>query len=70
VTTISSEPATTGVSATSSLEGVSGDDQAMRAWAEALVARARRPGRPGGWLSTGWPGRTAQHLSSVMAGCP
>src|SRR6516165_11191805 len=28
----------------SSLEGVSGDDQAMRAWAEELVARARSEG--------------------------
>ena len=44
MTTISSEPATTGVPATSSLEGVIGDDQAMRAWAEALVARARQEG--------------------------
>jgi len=43
VTTTSSEPALP-ASAGSSLEGVSGDDQALRAWAEALDARARQEG--------------------------
>lgn len=44
MTTISSEPVATGSPAGSSLDAVSGDDQAMHAWAEALVARAREEG--------------------------
>jgi putative transposase len=44
MTTTSSESPATGVPAGSSLEGVSGDDSAMRAWAEELVARAREEG--------------------------
>src|SRR6516165_6598437 len=44
MTTTSSEPAADAVPAVRSFEGVSGDDQAMRAWAEALVARARSEG--------------------------
>ena len=42
MTTTSSEPVA--VSPERSFEGVSGDDSAMRAWAEELVARARREG--------------------------
>lgn len=44
MSTTSSEPVATGAPAASSLEEVSGDDRAMRAWAAALVARAREEG--------------------------
>lgn len=44
MTATTSQPVATAMPAASSLEGVSGDDRAMRAWAEALVARAREEG--------------------------
>jgi putative transposase len=44
MTTTSSESPAAAVAAGRSFEGVSGDDPAMRAWAEELVARARSEG--------------------------